>query len=479
MLGKATGSEYLQSLPGEADTLANMLRTEAKRGAPEGIDWASLGGNIAGSLPAGSLKLLQGAGKLKAAANLAGSGAATGAALSSTTDAPLAQDVAIGAVAAPVVGGIASGVGKAISGRLRPDAEALKQAGVKMTPGQIMGGPFQRMEEGFGSIPILGDMVRNRRADALDTFNRAAANQAMAPVGQAIPKGMAPGNETIGHIADTLGGRYNDLYSKGIAKADKQFKVGLDRVIPKAQSLGQNQKDQLASILNAELRSRFAKSGQISGEDLQGAMSELKRTGRGLMSDRDFNDRQLGKVLMDVHDVLQKSVARNSPKGVAQDLKSNDLAYAMFTRLRDAASRTGSERGVFTPNALLQAVRNQDKSMGKGKFARGDALMQEFAAAGKNVLGNKVPDSGTPYRAMLPIALAAMHPISQPVAALGALGAAAYSPVGNSLIRGALTARPQAARSAGDALAMRNAEIARLLGPAAVPGAEALLAPSP
>ena len=42
-----------------------------------------------------------------------------------------------------------------------------------------------------------------------------------------------------------------------------------------------------------------------------------------------------------------------------------------------------------------------DKSAGKGAFARGDALMQDFAEVGQRVLPSTVPDSGTTGRVLM------------------------------------------------------------------------------
>ena len=42
-----------------------------------------------------------------------------------------------------------------------------------------------------------------------------------------------------------------------------------------------------------------------------------------------------------------------------------------------------------------------DRSKDKSKFAKGDALMQDLSESAKTALGNKVPDSGTPYRSMV------------------------------------------------------------------------------
>ena len=81
----------------------------------------------------------------------------------------------------------------------------------------------------------------------------------------------------------------------------------------------------------------------------------------------------------------------------APELRAANEAFANALRVEGGAGKIGSDQGVFTPDHLLSSVRQLDPSLRKGTFARGDALMQDLGDAGKAVLGNKVPDSGTPF----------------------------------------------------------------------------------
>jgi len=51
------------------------------------------------------------------------------------------------------------------------------------------------------------------------------------------------------------------------------------------------------------------------------------------------------------------------------------------------------------------AVKRSDASVGKNRFARGKATMQDLSSAGYDVLGNKVPDSGTAGRGIMAMLL--------------------------------------------------------------------------
>lgn len=144
--------------------------------------------------------------------------------------------------------------------------------------------------------------------------------------------------------------------------------------------------------------------------------------------------------------MLRRLAERNNPH-LADELAKVNAGYANFKRLERAASYVGAEDGVFSPANLQSAVKALDRSKDHGRFARGDAYMQDLSDAAKTVLGNKVPDSGTAGRLFLGggalLGGGAMSPAIP--AALGA-GAAAYSsPLQGLLVHLAAT-RPQAAQ---------------------------------
>ena len=122
---------------------------------------------------------------------------------------------------------------------------------------------------------------------------------------------------------------------------------------------------------------------------------------------------------------MRDLLVRSNPTR-APELRAANEAFANALRVEGAAGKIGSDQGVFTPAHLLSSVRQLDPSLRKGTFARGDALMQDLGDAGKAVLGNKVPDSGTPFRSAV-IAAPALGGLyaMNPAAAVGAAGAGA------------------------------------------------------
>jgi hypothetical protein len=134
--------------------------------------------------------------------------------------------------------------------------------------------------------------------------------------------------------------------------------------------------------------------------------------------------------------ILRDQAARVSP---AYDVARGNAntAWAGVARIRDASTAAPTQGGVFTPGQLLGAEKRADTSIGRGRFARGDGLLQDLGQTAQDVIGNKVPDSGTAGRAATLAgsvgigALAATDPIAAAMTLAGVGSVAAlYSPAG-------------------------------------------------
>jgi hypothetical protein len=126
---------------------------------------------------------------------------------------------------------------------------------------------------------------------------------------------------------------------------------------------------------------------------------------------------------------------------LAKDLQKTNQAYSQFKRIQRAASSVGAVDGNFTPSQLQSAVKALDRSKDKGAFARGSAQMQDLSDAGRSVLGDSLPNSGTADRLLLGgSGLAAMMEPNIGVPLLA--GASLYTQPGQSLLNNLVTRRP-------------------------------------
>jgi hypothetical protein len=449
---------------------AQYAQQRAAQGG-SGIDLGRAAGNVIGSAPLMALPAGAGGGLL----TKAGAGAISGLASGLVTPVTNAGDnyaqqkasqigtsAAVGAVANPLV----SAIGSAVSPTIGAAQRKLLDAGVPLTPGQILGGAAARTEAKLTSVPFLGDMIKNGQQRAVQGFNKATYDQVLAPLGQ---KYSGPvGNEGVAAVQKTISDAYDGALSKLTFKPDAQFQSDLGNLTQMAQSLPAAQQQQFMNVLKTQVAGKLSPQGTMDGATLKGVQSELGRISRGLTGDPSFDNQQLGQAIGEIKNIVESSLPRNNAADAVQDLSKANAAYANFVRLRGAAGSQGAmnNEGVFTAAQLNGAVRAADKSAGKGASATGNALMQDFSSAGQSVLGSKYPDSGTPGRSLLalmgPAALGHAFAPSYTVPLAAAIGAGAlpYTAAGQKAAQALLTSRPALAAPVGNALTRYGIPIA-------------------
>jgi hypothetical protein len=439
---------------------------------------ATTAGNISGSVAA-TLPLTMAAPIANTYRGAAGIGALTGAASGAATPVEggndfwgdKAQQVGLGALTGGVASPVLRGLSRLISPQVSPDVKALMDRGVTPTPGQILGGGFARTEEKLSSVPYLGDMIKNAQQRAVQQFNAAAYNEALAPIGEKFTGKV--GQEGIEQVANKISAAYNEVLPKMQFKIDPQFHADVMNLSSMAQALPKQQADQFEKILKTQIYNKLGPQQNMDGQALKGVQSELAKAAKGYLGDPSYDQRQLGAAISALKDAVEGNLARVNSPDLVQKLANANQAWANFARIRAAGASQGAmnKEGVFTAAQLQNAVRSADKSVGKGATATGNALMQDLSGAGQSVLGSKYPDSGTAGRGLMSLltlggagAGFATNP-TPTLLTLGAIGAGSlpYTQLGQRAAAKVLTSRPQLAQPVGKAISK--------LGPVVVPGA--------
>lgn len=326
--------------------------------------------------------------------------------------------LALGAAA----GAMAPAVRRTRQPKISDNVKTLRAEGVPLTPGQAHGGAVKVMEDAATSTPILGPAIQDARRTGLERFNAAAANRALRHVNAKVPEGVKPGNETIAYVGDLLSSKYENLLPKGGVRADPGFSADVaSNVVPVAETLTPQARDQLLGIVESRVNSRLNDGGGMDGPTYQRVQSELKTLIGRFSGSTDADQRAIGDALTGISGSLRDAASRQNPS-FAGSLRRLDRAYAEFKRVEGAAAAVAADGGVFTPAQLQSAVRAGDKSVGKRQFARGEALGQDFAGAAKETLPSKVPDSGTATRGMVGALVTAPATIGAGVATGGVPG---------------------------------------------------------
>lgn len=352
-----------------------------------------------------------------------------------------AEGAAGGAVMTPIAGAIARLVSPNAS--TNPQLQLLKDAGVRPTIGQTLGGAANAVEEKLQSVPILGDMIARARGQAREQFNTAAINRATAPINETV---QGAGQDAVKQAGDKLSAAYDAALNKvqGV-QLDPQFHADLGQLRQMAQGLSPSMTQRFEQVLNDKVLSRASPNGVLTGQTYKTIDSDLGTIASRYGKSSVASEGELGDAVGQLRDLLRQQMARTNPQA-AQELAAADEGWANLVRVENAAKAATNNEGVFTPGQLNGAIRNSDDSVRRRAVSRGEALMQDLGNAGQTVLGNKVPDSGTAGRVMGGIgalATGAIHPAIP--AALIAGGAGYLGPI-QSALRAAVSSRPQIAQ---------------------------------
>src|SRR5262249_53236250 len=150
------------------------------------------------------------------------------------------------------------------------------------------------------------------------------------------------------------------------------------------------------------------------------------------------------------------------------ELQAINRGYSVFSRIRDAQQRvTGGSDAPFTPAQLQASVKAGDKSVGKGNFARGRAPLSQIADDAMEVMGRRVPDSGTAGRVGLLGLLGGAGLVTHPIATIGGIaGTGLYStPQAQRLLLAAMAQRPDWVRAFGNNLQAFSPAIGGIVAP--------------
>jgi hypothetical protein len=330
------------------------------------------------------------------------------------------------------------------------DVRTLMDIGVRPTPGQAMGagdGWFgrsaNRIEQGLGSIPIIGDFLSAARGRSVQQYNMGLMNDwALAPIGERLDA-TAPGRPAVAEMANRISAAYQRAVPTAGGTVDAQVGQDLARIQANASMLPPDRAQQFNNFMDQYVTRRIDPNGTMTGQSFKDAESDLGKAASGYLynPNSDTDARMLGQHLRDAQGALREWLARVTPQN-ADDIRAANLAYARQMRIENAAARPGAEPGIFSPAQFQASVA---ANATRGQVARGTAMGQDISDAGRAVLGATVPDSGTPFRHAVGLGGALLAgkelgvselPLEYKLAMLGGATAAGavYNPLGQRVV---------------------------------------------
>lgn len=344
---------------------------------------------------------------------------------------------------------------------LEPAVQELASRGIRLTPGELLGGGWSRAEQALSSFPVVGSFVKEARNRSLRDFATATVNDAMAPIGATAPKGMT-GHDAVAWARNKLSEAYSETLSQAVGRLDApttgtpgvpalpgagvapSLRADVNGVlnIAKSSKMPRQYVNELNGIVRQEVFDQFAPGGVVSGETIKAMQSNLGSIANTKRRSENFFVRKQAEALDEVRASIKRMMERENP-GLAEQLSNIDTAYGKFKIVQKAASSAAADKGVFTPAQFMSAVRAKDFTKDKRATSEGTARSQALAEAGKDVLSPTLNDSGTPTRLLVADLLlgGGGHFFAGPGGAAAALALpAAYSPFGVAAFQKAMTA---------------------------------------
>jgi hypothetical protein len=333
--------------------------------------------------------------------------------------------------------------GKAITSALSPVVESavrkLAEAGIPLTPGQLMGGALKRLEDKAMSYPFIGSSIRTAREQGFEAFDKAAFKRVLDPIGGSVPK--VAGREGMESVESQVKGAYNELLPKLHFQTTPEFNTKMANLRKMAQGLPGNLGETFSNNIDDIIAKRMSKNGTMDGLQFKAAESSLSQKAKNYLGSANADERDLGAAYKQALIELRTNLAEVNPQ-FAERLQNINEAFRNLSVVRKAASAANTQ-DYFTPAQLASAVKSADISAGKNKTATGKALMQDLSDAGVSVLPSKVPDSGTAERVL----------ITSPIAAAIGLGLKLpYTETGREVFQNMMLRKPGPVNKLANAL---------------------------
>jgi hypothetical protein len=341
----------------------------------------------------------------------------------------------VGAGLGTAIPGAGAATSNVMRGLASPEAKTLLEAGVRLTPGQMLGGMARRAEDAAMSLPVVGSAIRNAQRRAIEDFNLASVEKALQPIGAKLGKGVEAGYDAIEQGRKAITSAYDKVLGQMKGRVDSTLTNKIAGTLTShINTLPDNLARKLMQTVDEDVLQKLGKGQWVGGKEVKEVISNLGNEVRAAQQSIDPAYRQLGKAFQSIQNDVKAMLKRSNPKEMGEELANADAAHARMLRVENAAARVGADEGKFTAAQLRSAVRAEDSSYKKRGFSQGNALLQDWADAGKNVLPQKVPDSGTAERLRLLDTAAMLVP--------GLAAHAAYSAPSRFLMERALALRP-------------------------------------
>jgi hypothetical protein len=297
-------------------------------------------------------------------------------------------------------GAVLGGAGKAIVGGLsriaepiqnellsigKKSAEVLRAAGVPVDVAQATGSTFlQRIKSGLMDAPITSGKELELATKQKLAFTRAVSRTMGEDSERITPDVIMKAQDRIGQVYDRAAANID-------IKANNLFLDNLANIHHEANTVLNDQQFQIVNkTINNILDKAEIGGDKITGDQFLTIKRSLDRLGKS-------SDTDVASFARDIRDTLNKGLTDSAESAgrqdIVQSLKVANKHWGNMRKIEDVALKNPD--GEISPSLLYNSLTTKAK---RNAFYADDKSLAELATAGKSILPDKLPNSGTAAR---------------------------------------------------------------------------------
>jgi len=290
---------------------------------------------------------------------------------------------------------------KALKGvNINPEAKAMIDKGVELTPAKATGSGLLRATEGLMAItPGTAGATKRAREKMYGQWNKVTFNE-VAPPGVTItsagPEGM-----------QQLYKGFNDAYDDAWAKAGRPSNTGLVSIVNQADAVGRELSGSAESVARKITRDLKDLSQNFTAKGLKSFDNHLRKSIEDAYGGAN-PQAELGSALKNMRRTLRESVGDDA----ADALKAVDKQYGKYLPIRSTTSsvRALLNEGRFDPEMMAGGMKKHstDSQLGRDAAPMSEFLRDSLASVGKRdptilptvtkVLSSNLPSPDAPFQ---------------------------------------------------------------------------------
>ena len=396
---------------------------------------AGAAGNIAGDigqallLPGGTILKTTGAGATLGAAQPVGEGESRVMnAVGGGTAGALGQTAvnAIGRVAQPIV--------KNLSKQAEKGVQILKDAGVPLDLAQETGSKVMGWAKRLTSDnPFTGGGSHAFEESQNNAFTKAISKTMGEDAERITP-------EVLQNAKTRLGDVYNNLFDRNGVRVTRDFQKSLTELKDASEKVMPEGQKGITNIVNDIMEKSKLNMGHLDGKQYQAIKQQLA----AMEAQGGTAGHYAGELREKLFEGLSNTIKKLGNKEDLELLKQTNKQYGNMKKIEDIALKDPD--GHVSPAKLYNSLTTKAK---RNAFYQDDPHLAQLASAGKSVLTEKMPNSGTAARlagqAAIPTAVAiADYAKEGDIGTAAKLGLSAY--VAPKLLQKALTSQGAAGK---------------------------------